>query len=600
VKKRTLMEVVEERTVLFDGAMGSLLLSQDLSSEDFRGKEGCCEILNVTRPELVEQAHRSYLEAGADVVETNTFQGSRPKLAELGLEDLTHEINLAAARNARRAADSFSQLPGPRFVVGSVGPTGRLPSSADPELSCSFSQIRTVVLEQASGLIEGGVDALLLETQQDIMETKAGIFGIREALERAGRRLPVLVHIALDENGRMLMGTDIPAAISILEGLRVDVVGIDCSFGPGEMREFVRQLAGDCSVHIACVPNAGFPENRDGTPFYPMLPGEMADALVGLAHECGIDIIGGCCGTTPAHIREMHRRLKSGSPRKRDVKRSASVASPYKRVLLRQEPRPLLIGERLNITGSKRTKRMVEEGDYEGIVSAATEQEKQGSHLLDVCMAGSAEREHMEKSVRMLSQTIEAPLVIDSRDEAVIRAALEFYPGRAIVNSVNLERGENEFSRLLCLVKEHGACAVAMTITEGGMALTSEEKAAAARRMRGIAEKEIGLLPDELLFDCLTLPLSTGDQKYRDSAKETLQGIATLKDEFPDCLTILGISNVSYGLPPEVRRLLNSVFLHHAIARGLDAAIVNPGELIPYHDTPPAEGAVQRSFIQQR
>lgn len=584
MSKRTFLELLRDRTILFDGAMGSLLLSQDLGSDDFRGRDGCCEILNITRPELVEQAHRSYLDAGADVVETNSFQGSRVKLEELGFGELTHEINLAAARNARRAADSFSSLTGPRFVVGSIGPTGQLPSSSDPELSTSFDSIRKTVSEQASALIEGGVDAILLETQQDIMETKAGICGVRDCFARAGRDVPVLVHIALDENGRMLMGTDVVAATSILEPLGVDVIGIDCSFGPDEMRDFIRQLAQTCSRYIGCVPNAGFPENRGGSPFYPLGPADMAEKLVSLAVEYGIDIIGGCCGSTPAHTREMHRRLRRETPAKRRVKRSPSVASPYRSVLLHQEPKPLLIGERLNTTGSKRTKRMVESGDYQGLVSIASEQEANGSHLLDVCMAGPSEKEHMARAVRVLSQSVEAPLVIDSRDGDVIRRGLQVYPGRAIVNSFNLEKGEKEFSRMLELVKEFGACAVVMTITESGMALSAQEKLTAAHRMREIAVERIGLYPEDLLFDCLTLPLSTGDRSYESSAKETLGGIERIKEELDGCLTILGISNVSYGLPPEVRRVLDSTFLYHAIEKGLDAAIVNSGELVPYQE----------------
>lgn len=597
--RMTFLDLLKSKTVLFDGAMGTLLLSQNLTPEDHRGRESCCEILNITRPDLIEQIHTRYLQAGADAIETNTFQGSRLKLEEFGFGDETYEINLAAAQAARRAVDRF---PGPdklRFVVGSIGPTARLPSSTDPQLTVPFPRIREILFEQASVLIEGGVDALVLETQQDILETKAGIFGIRDAFRKTGRSVPILVHIALDKNGRMLMGTDVIAACSILEGLEVDCIGIDCSFGPEEMREFIRILAENCSRHVGCVPNAGLPENRDGVPYYPLGPVEMAESLAGLAQQYGIDIIGGCCGTTPEHIRAIHERLKHMKPVKRRVERLPCVSSPFKRVLLHQEPKPLVIGERLNVAGSKKTKEMVEKGDYQGLASIASEQESRGCHLLDVCMAGPEEKERMVKTVRLLSQSVEAPLVIDSRDEEVIEAALEVYPGRGVVNSVNLEKGRESLSRTLSIVKEYGACVVAMTITESGMALTAEDKLKAAARIREISD-ECGLAASDLLFDCLTLPLCTGDEKYRESARETLEGIGKIKEALPDVMTILGISNVSYGLNSEARIILNSVFLYHAIRHGLDAAIVNAGEIIPYREISARERELCENLIFNR
>lgn len=593
----TFLELLRSKRVLFDGAMGTLLLSKNLGAQDYEGKEGCCEILNLTRPDLIEEIHGSYLEAGADVVETNTFQGSRLKLEEFGLGEKTHEINVAAARIARKAADSFSTPDRPRFVVGSIGPTAKLPSSSDPELTISFSRIREVLSEQAAGLIEGGVDALLLETQQDILETRAGIFGIRDAFKEKGTELPILVHIAIDKNGRMLMGTDVVAACSILEPLGVSGIGIDCSFGPEEMRDFVRVLAKNCSLYIGCVPNAGIPENRDGKPYFPLGPEEMAKNLTALAEQYSIDIIGGCCGSTPAHIKEIHRRMKNKRPRRRKVDRVPSVSSPFKRVLLHQEPKPLIVGERLNLLGSKKTKELVENGDYQGLLSIAFEQESHGCHIVDVCMAGSEEKERMEKIVTLLSQSIQVPLMIDSREEEVVESALQIYPGRAVVNSVNLEKGRKAFSRMLSLVKEYGASVVAMTITESGMAQTAEEKLEAAARMRKIAVEECGLSPGDMLFDCLTLPLSTGEEKYRNSGRETLQGIKKIKEEFPEAITILGISNISYGLMPEARKLLNSVFLYHAIRHGLDAAIVNASEITPYQEIPVHERELCENLI---
>ena len=311
----TFLELLKSKRVLFDGAMGTLLLSKNLGVQDYGGKEGCCEILNLTRPELIEEIHGDYLEAGADAVETNTFQGSRLKLEEFGLGEKTREINVVAAKMARKAADNFSSPEKPRFVVGSIGPTAKLPSSSDSELTISFSRMREVLSEQAACLIEGGVDALVLETQQDILETKAGIFGIRDAFKEQGKEVPVLVHIAIDKNGRMLMGTDVVAACAILEPLGVSGIGLDCSFGPEEMRDFVRVLAENCSLYIGCVPNAGIPENRDGRPYFPLGPEEMAENLTALAEQYSIDIIGGCCGTTPEHIRAMAAAARRYAPR---------------------------------------------------------------------------------------------------------------------------------------------------------------------------------------------------------------------------------------------------------------------------------------------
>lgn len=593
----TFLELLKSKRVLFDGAMGTLLLSRNLGAQDYEGKEGCCEILNLTRPELIEEIHGDYLEAGADAVETNTFQGSRLKLEEFGLGEKTHEINVAAAKAARKAAVSFSSPDRPRFVVGSIGPTAKLPSSSDPELTVSFSRVREVLSEQAAGLIEGGVDALLLETQQDILETRAGIFGVRDAFKEKGKELPILVHIAIDKNGRMLMGTDVLAACAILEPLGVSGIGLDCSCGPEEMRDFIRVLAENCSLYIGCVPNAGIPENRDGKPYFPLGPEEMAENLTALAEQYSIDIIGGCCGSTPAHIKEIHKRMKDERPRRRTVVRPPSVSSPFKRVLLHQEPKPLIVGERLNLLGSKKTKSLVENGDYQGLLSIACEQESHGCHLLDVCMAGSEEKERMKKIVRFLSQSVETPLMIDSREEEVVQSVLQIYPGRAVVNSVNLEKGEKTLSRALSLVKEYGACAVAMTITESGMAQTAEEKLEAAARMRKIAVEECGLSPGDLLFDCLTFPLSTGEEKYKNSARETLEGIKRIKEELPEAITILGISNISYGLMPEARKLLNSVFLYHAIKYGLDAAIVSASDIIPYQEIPVRERGLCENLI---
>jgi 5-methyltetrahydrofolate--homocysteine methyltransferase len=590
------LELLKTKTVLLDGAMGSLLQARDLTSEDFRGKPGCLEILTLTRPDLIEAIHRAYLEAGADAVKTNTFQGSRLKLAEHGFADLTGTINRQAAALGRRAADGAAGTGRPRFVVGSIGPTGKLPSSDDPTLSAPLPLLEEVFSEQAEAIISGGADALLVETQQDILETRAAVFGVREAFRKSGKRLPLLVHVTLDKNGRMLMGTDIGAACAILESLDVDVIGINCSLGPEEMRDFVRALAEGCTRPVGCAPNAGLPENRDGKPFYRLGPGEMAESLTGLAASLGLDLIGGCCGTTPAHIREISRRLHHIEPWKRIVSAAPSAASAFKRVPLRQVPRPLIIGERLNVLGSRKTKELVQSGSMEAIAALASEQELSGCHLLDLCMAGDREKENMVRVVRLLSRTAESPLVIDSTDPEVVEAALAIYPGRAVVNSVSLEKGPDHLRRMLALIHRHGACAVAMTITESGMALQAGEKVEAARRIRETA-LECRFPTDDLLLDCLTFPLSTGEEKYATSAIETLEGVRAIQSAFPDAVTILGISNVSFGLMPEARRILNSVFLYHALQCGLGAAIVNAKEILPYDEIPAAEKKVCENLL---
>jgi 5-methyltetrahydrofolate--homocysteine methyltransferase len=582
------LEALSRRVLVFDGAMGTSLQALEPTAEQYGGAalEGWVDGLVLHSPELIERVHRSYLEVGADVIETCTFQASPLRLAEWGARERTRELNEKAAALARRLADEHATVTRPRFVAGSMGPTGFLPASSDPSLGrIGFGELLAAFREQAEGLLAGGVDLLLLETSQDILEVKAAIFGAREAFEHTGRRVPIQAQASLDVSGRMLLGTDIAAVLAILEGLRVDVVGLNCSTGPDQMREPIRHLSQHTRLPISCIPNAGLPINVGGRAHYPMQPAPMADQLEEFVRVLGINVVGGCCGTTPAHIATLVDRVGGATPLAREADEQPRLASSIRATELHQEPRPLLIGERVNAQGSRRIKELLLADDYDGIVRVAQGQVEGGAHALDVCVAVTErndEADQMAAAVKALQQAVEAPLVFDSTDALVLRRALESYPGRGIVNSVNLENGRARCDAVLPLVRDHGQCVIALTIDEQGMARTRDRKLEVARRIRDIACDEYGLAPHQLLFDDLTFTLATGDAEWVDSAVETIEGIRLIKRELPGVLTSLGVSNVSFGLTPPARAVLNSVFLYHAVEAGLDAAIVNPAHTVPY------------------
>jgi len=467
-----------------------------------------------------------------------------------------------------------------------MGPTGFLPASSDPTLGrVGFAALVETFAEQARGLLAGGVDLIIIETGQDILEVKAAIFGAREAFAGTGRHVPIQAQVSLDVSGRMLLGTDIAATLAILEALRVDVIGLNCSTGPEYMREPIRYLTEHTRLPVSCIPNAGLPINVGGVACYPMQPGPMADQLEEFVRDLGVNVIGGCCGTTPEHIALLVGRVGGTAPRPRQPDESPRLASSIRAIDLHQEPRPLLIGERVNSQGSRKIKELLLADDYDGIVRVARGQVEGGAHTLDVCVAlteRNDEAEQMAAAVKALQQAVDAPLVIDSTDAAVIRAALETYPGRGIVNSVNLENGRTRCDAVLPLVRDHGQCVIALTIDEQGMARTRDRKLEVARRITAIACDEYGLAPHQLLFDALTFTLATGDAEWIDSAVETIEGIRLIKRELPGVLTSLGVSNVSFGLTPPARAVLNSVFLYHCVEAGLDAAIVNPAQTVPY------------------
>jgi 5-methyltetrahydrofolate--homocysteine methyltransferase len=614
------LEAVRQRVIVFDGAMGTMIQNLGLEAADYGGEnqDGCPEILVLTRPDAIREIHRAYLAAGADVLETDTFTGTRLKLDDYALGERTHEINAAAARLARAAADEFSTAARPRFVAGSMGPTGMLPSSDDPALSnITYQELAEMYREQAAALIEGGVDLLLIETSQDILEVRAAITGIRRAWAETGRRVPIQAQVTLDTSGRMLLGTDIGASSAILSHLGVDIVGLNCSTGPEHMREPVRYLTENIPLPISTIPNAGLPLNVNGRAIYPMEPEPFASALAEFVGTLGVNIIGGCCGTTPEHIARIVAHLDDLDPAHRatpqrrlndfsDETRHRTqllVASAMRASSLHQDPAPLIVGERVNSQGSRKVKQALLADDYDTLLQVARTQVDGGAHVLDVCVAlteRADEPEQMRRSVKKLEMGVEAPLVIDSTEAGVIQAALETYPGRAIINSINLENGRQRVDAVLPLAREHGSAVVALTIDEEGMAKTAERKLAVAQRIFEIATNEYGLPAEALLFDALTFPVTTGQEELRDSALQTLEGIRRIKAELPGALTILGVSNVSFGVTPHSRAALNSVFLYHAVEAGLDAAIVNPAHITPYAEIPEAERALCDDLLFNR
>jgi 5-methyltetrahydrofolate--homocysteine methyltransferase len=616
------LAALARRVLVFDGAMGTTIQRLNLTAADYGGEQydGCPEILAVTRPDVISSIHAAYLEAGCDVLETDTFTGSRLKLDDYQLGARTHEINRAAAALAREVADRFSAPERPRFVAGSMGPTGMLPSSDDPALSnITYQQLAELFREQAAALMDGGVDLLLIETSNDILEVRAAITGIRRAFAEAGRTLPIQAQVTLDTSGRMLLGTDIAAAAAILRHLRVDVIGLNCSTGPEHMREPVRYLTENIPLPISTIPNAGLPLNVNGQAVYPMEPAPMAEALGEFVSEFGVNVVGGCCGTTPEHIRQVIERLGALKPneRQRPVERlrhfasdpaagqgsALAVASAIRATPLVQVPAPLLVGERVNSTGSRKAKQALLADDYDALLAIAREQVESGAHVLDVQVAlteRADEVEQMRRTVKKLEMGIEAPLVIDTTEADVAQAALETYPGRAVINSINLENGRLRVDAVLPLAREHGAAVVALTIDEEGMAKSAERKLAIAERIHAIATGEYELDPSALIFDTLTFPVTTGQEDLRDSAVQTIEGIRRIKAALPGVLTILGVSNVSFGIRPHARAVLNSVFLHHAVAAGLDAAIVNPAHITPYAEIPEEQRALADDLLLNR
>jgi 5-methyltetrahydrofolate--homocysteine methyltransferase len=601
----TFREAIARRVLVFDGAMGTQIQRHQLKAAEYGGKEGANDLLVLTRPDIVEDIHARYFAVGCDVVETNTFGSSRLKLDEYGLGHRTYEVNFKAAIVARRAAERFSTPDGPRFVAGSMGPTGMLPSSSDPALgNITVDALERIFFEQARGLIEGGVDAIVVETQQDMLELRAAVLAADACRRECLRDVFIIAQPTLiDANGRMLLGTDVGSALATLERLPVDAIGLNCSTGPEEMRASVKALAERCSHYVSVLPNAGMPENEDGRAVYKLSPDALADALAGFVSDDGVDIVGGCCGTTPEHMKRVVERIRAlDAPRRRRPRPSPELSSAMKAVPLAMEPRPLVVGERLNAQGSRKVKELLLQDDYAGLLQIARGQVEAGAHVLDVCVALNErddEGAQMRALAKLLAQSVDAPLMIDSTEPDVVEGALKVYPGRCIVNSVNLEKSGERVRKVLPLVRRYGAAVVAMTIDEKGMAQTAERKAEIARRMVEIAA-EHGIAKDSLVFDALTFTLATGGEEYRRSAVETLEGIRRIKAENPGVFTTLGVSNVSFGLAKAAREVVNSVFLYHAVKAGLDLAILNPKDVRAYPQIPEEERTLAEDLVFDR
>jgi 5-methyltetrahydrofolate--homocysteine methyltransferase len=578
------LEAARRRVVIFDGAMGTSLQMAHLTADDFGGPalEGCNEALVLFRPDVVANVHRSFLDVGVDVVETNAFGAFRVVLAEYGLEDRVQEINLAAARIARDAVDAATGDGRPRWVAGNLGPGTRFPTLGQ----ISYAAARDGYEEQAAALLAGGVDLLLVETVYDLLQAKAALNGCKRAMVAAGRRVPLQVQVTIELTGRMLPGTEIGAALTALDPMRPDVIGLNCATGPAEMGEAIRYLAHHSRLPVSAQPNAGLPSVVNGVMHYDLTPEGLADHLERFVAELGVTVIGGCCGTTPEHLAAVVERCRDLEPHPHTPEHEPGAASIYSSVPFRQETSFLVVGERTNANGSKKFRDAMLAGDWDSTVAVARDQIKEGSHLLDVCVdyTGADGVADMTEVASRLATQASAPLMVDSTEAPVVASALEWLGGRSVLNSVNLEEGDGPGTRLdrfLSLAREHGAAVVCTCIDTEGQARTAEWKVRAARAIHDIAVGRYGLEPSDLIFDPLVLPLSTGMEESRRDGIETIEGVRRIKAELPGVHTIVGLSNVSFGLSPAARHVLNSIFLHELVEAGLDAAIVHAARIIP-------------------
>ncbi|HEV8371912.1 MAG TPA: homocysteine S-methyltransferase family protein, partial [Actinomycetota bacterium] len=595
---RDFMAALRERVVVFDGAMGTMLQAAGLTLDDYDGKEGCSEILCVTRPDVVKGIHAAYFEAGADAVETNSFGSSAIVLAEYDIAERVVELNQVAAALAREVADGFQADGRPRWVVGSIGPGTKLPTLGHT----TYDTLEATYSDQAFGLLQGGADVLLVETCQDLLQVKAAVAGAFAGMRRAGRRVPLMTQVTVETTGQMLLGSDIAAALTAIEPLGVDVIGMNCATGPAEMGEHLRHLSQHARTALSCLPNAGLPELRDGRPWYPLTPKELAEAHVRFTAEFGLNVVGGCCGTTPEHIRQVVEALSGHAPAARQPVWEPSLSSLYQSVTLDQDITYLTVGERCNANGSRKFRDLMLEGDLDGMVQVAKEQIREGAHVLDVCVdyVGRAGAPDMDVLAERLAQQSTAPLMLDSTQADVIEAGLKRLGGRAIINSINLEDGEARMDAVCPMARRYGAALVALLIDEEGQARDVEWKLRIAHRIHDLATGKHGLAPQDLVFDALTFPLGSGQEDLRRDAIATIEAIRRIKAELPGVRTILGVSNVSFGLAPAARQVLNSVFLHEAREAGLDAAIVSPARILPMHRIEEEQREVALDLIYDR
>ncbi|MFY2156641.1 methionine synthase [Cytobacillus firmus] len=575
--KPSLQEQIKKKILIMDGAMGTMLQRADLTADDFGGEEyeGCNENLNITAPSVIEHIHLEYLKAGADIIETNTFGATSIVLADYDLEEKAYELNKIAVEIAREAADRISTPEWPRYVAGAMGPTTKTLSVTG---GSTFEEMIAAYEEQARGLIDGGADLLLLETSQDMLNVKAGFIGIEKASKKTGIKLPLIVSGTIEPMGTTLAGQSIEAFYISLEHMNPLAVGLNCATGPEFMQDHIRSLSGLASTAVSCYPNAGLPDEEGQ---YHETPESLASKLEGFAKEGWLNIVGGCCGTTPEHIQAIAESVKDYKPRNYEGNSVHKVSGIEPLIYDDPTLRPIMVGERTNVIGSRKFKRLIAEGKFEEAAEIGRAQVKGGAHVIDICLA-DPDREEMqdvENFIKELVKKIKVPLVIDSTDETVIEKALTYSQGKAIINSINLEDGEERFEAIAPLIHRYGAAVVVGTIDEVGMGVTAERKLEIAKRSHDLLVNKYHIPPQDLIFDPLVFPVGTGDEQYIGSAKATVDGIRLIKEALPEVQTILGISNVSFGLPPVGREILNSVFLYHCTQAGLDYAIVNTEKL---------------------
>ncbi len=596
-----LREALATRVVVADGAMGTMLQAQDPTLEDFQDLEGCNEILNVTRPDIVRSVHEAYFAVGVDCVETNTFGANFSALGEYDIPERIFELSEAGARIAREVADSFATEDRPRWVLGSIGPGTKLPTLGH----LPYAVLRDGFQLNAAGLIAGGVDALLIETSQDLLQTKAAVLGCKLALAEAGLDMPIITQVTVETTGTMLLGSEIGAALTALEPLGIDYIGLNCATGPEEYSEHLRYLSKNARIGLSCMPNAGLPVlGKDGA-HYPLTPAELADAHDTFTREYGLSLVGGCCGTTPEHLRQVVDRVRGRAVVARDPKPEAAAASLYQPVPFRQDTSYLAIGERTNANGSKKFRDSMLAGDWQACVEIAREQIREGAHLLDLCVdyVGRDGAADMKEIAGRLATASTLPIVLDSTETDVLRAGLELLGGRAVLNSVNYEDGDGpdtRFGKVAALAREHGAALIALTIDEQGQARTAEHKVAIAERLIEQLGREYGIAEHDILVDCLAFTLGTGQEESRRDGIETIEAIRELKRRHPAVQTTLGLSNISFGLSPAARQVINSVFLNECVEAGLDSAIVHASKILPMARIPQEQRETALDLVYDR
>src|SRR4051794_4199124 len=600
-----LLSVLSERVVVADGAMGTMLQAaggpEGLSLDDFEGYEGCNEILNVSRPDVVKAVHAEYFSVGVDAVETNTFGCNLANLGEYDIPERIYELSEEGARLAREVADEFSTDDHPRYVIGSIGPGTKLPTLGH----APYAALRDAYQQEVAGLLDGGADALLVETAQDLLQAKAALIGAKRAMKAAGKKIPLIAQVTIEQTGTMLLGSEIGAALTALTPLGIDMIGLNCATGPAEMTEHLRHLAEYSQIPLSCMPNAGLPVLGKNGAEYPLTPQELADAHDTFTREYGLSLVGGCCGTTPEHLRQVVERVRGREVVKRTPTYEAAASSLYSSVAFRQESSVLMVGERTNTNGSKAFREALLDSRWNDVIEIARDAARDGAHMSDVCVdyVGRDGAIDMNEVAGRYATASTLPIMLDSTEPAVIEAGLERLGGRCLINSVNFEDGdgpESRWSRVLPIITEHGAAVVALTIDEQGQARTAENKVAIAERLISDLTTKWGMLESDIFVDCLTFTLGTGQEESRKGGEATIDAIRELKRKHPDVQTILGLSNISFGLSPVSRVVLNSVFLHECQQAGLDAAIVHASKILPMNRIPEEQREVALDLIYDR